>query len=91
MEYTITVGKKEKFYVGTADLSDSKRLEIPFQDLRYPEFVRMENLDKEIEKLISEFFGDRGKIVCHKTSDSQLSLHNIFIANKLEFDEFDRE
>lgn len=89
-DYTMVMGK-ENFYIGPADLRTDKRLEIKKKDFRYPQFVTIENFDKEIKQKVAEFFQDRGEIKVFKSEDAIKAIHNIFIENKREYDHFDCE
>lgn len=89
--YKMSIGARENFYIGPADLSTDKRLEISKKDFRYPQFVTIENFDKEIKEKVADFFQDRGEIKVFKSDDAIKKIHEIFIENRREFDEFDRE
>ena len=90
-DYMMAIGKKGIFYIGPADLSTNERLKITEQEFRYPQFVTIPNFDKEIKEKVAEFFQDHEIIRVLKSKDAINAIHEIFIKNKREYNELNRE
>lgn len=86
-EFTL-LSALNSFYVVFSKKVDERRLEIPYKEFSYPQFVYAEYVDKEIKERIEKFFEPESKdvlILLHYSKAEELRIEQIILDNKKEF------
>lgn len=83
-EFTVIAVKE---YLCIKNKKNKKALKIPYEDLKYPQFIDIDNIDEEIKNKIKKFFNlnDELILVNFSTTEEKM-LTKIINENKREFD-----
>lgn len=66
---------------------NKKALKIPYEDLKYPQFIDIDNIDEEIKNKIKDFFNLNDELILVNFSTTEEKMvTKIINENKREFD-----
>lgn len=84
-EFTV-IAVKEYLCIVEKNKKNKKALKIPYEDLKYPQFINIDNIDEEIKNKIKDFFNlnDELILVNFSTTEEKM-LTKIINKNKREF------
>lgn len=85
-EFTV-IAVKEYLCIVEKNKKNKKALKIPYEDLKYPQFIDINNIDEEIKNKIKDFFNLNDELILVNFSTTEEKMvTKIIDENKREFD-----
>ncbi len=85
-EFTV-IAVKEYLCIVEKNKKNKKALKIPYEDLKYPQFIDIDNIDEEIKNKIKDFFNLNDELILVNFSTTEEKMvTKIIDENKREFD-----
>lgn len=85
-EFTV-IAVKEYLCIVEKNKKNKKALKIPYEDLKYPQFINIDNIDEEIKNKIKDFFNLNDELILVNFSTTEEKMvTKIIDENKREFD-----
>lgn len=85
-EFTV-IAVKEYLCIVEKNKKNKKALKIPYEDLKYPQFIDIDNIDEEIKNKIKDFFNLNDELILVNFSTTEEKIvTKIINENKREFD-----
>ncbi len=85
-EFTV-IAVKEYLCIVEKNKKNKKALKIPYEDLKYPQFIDIDNIDEEIKNKIKDFFNLNDELILVNFSTTEEKMvTKIINENKREFD-----
>ena len=85
-EFTV-IAVKEYLCIVEKNKKNKKALKIPYEDLKYPQFINIDNIDEEIKNKIKDFFNLNDELILVNFSKTEEKMvTKIINENKREFD-----
>ena len=85
-EFTV-IAVREYLFIVQKNKQNKKALKIPYEDLKYPQFIDIDNIDEEIKNKIKDFFNLNDELILVNFSTTEEKMvTKIINENKREFD-----